>query len=108
MAIAYSTTKIWAGLTSAILAGRGLLHYDEKVSSFWPEFAKNGKGSTTIRDVLDHRAGLITFHKEFGVEEAKDLDVVSGLIEDVSYRLFDEELTKSSQRMFSLRSVSFN
>ncbi|RCN52655.1 hypothetical protein ANCCAN_01031 [Ancylostoma caninum] len=31
MAVAFSTTKIWAGLTAAILASRGLLQYDMKV-----------------------------------------------------------------------------
>ncbi|KAK5964805.1 Beta-lactamase domain-containing protein [Trichostrongylus colubriformis] len=81
MAVAYSTTKIWAGLTSAILAGRGLLNYDEKVSTFWPEFTENGKGDATVRDILDHRAGLITFGREFGLEEANDLDAMSTLIE---------------------------
>nr|CDJ86550.1 Beta-lactamase-related domain containing protein [Haemonchus contortus] len=84
LAIAYSTTKIWAGLTSAILAGRGLLHYDEKVSTFWPGFAKNGKGNTTIRDILDHRAGLITFGREFGLEEAKNPDALSALVEEAT------------------------
>ncbi|VDM57892.1 unnamed protein product [Angiostrongylus costaricensis] len=82
MAIAYSTTKIWAGLTAAILASRGLLYYDEKVSSFWPEFAQNGKHNITVRDVLDHRAGLITFGREFIIEEAADSKAVSALIEE--------------------------
>ncbi|PIO61155.1 hypothetical protein TELCIR_17330, partial [Teladorsagia circumcincta] len=51
------------------------------VTTFWPEFGKNGKGNITIRDVLDHRAGLITFGREFGLEEAKNSNVIAELIE---------------------------
>ncbi|WKY00168.1 hypothetical protein Q1695_014768 [Nippostrongylus brasiliensis] len=32
MAVAYSSTKIWAGLVAAILAGRKQLNYDQKAS----------------------------------------------------------------------------
>src|SRR5689334_1269674 len=56
--VAYSTTK---GVTSTalhLLADRGALSYDDPVAKHWPEFAQNGKGAITIRDVLTHRAGL--------------------------------------------------
>ncbi|VDO84247.1 unnamed protein product [Heligmosomoides polygyrus] len=43
MAVAYSSTKIWAGLTAAILAGRGLLNYTEKArpQRIYPKRPKN-------------------------------------------------------------------
>ncbi|EYC38248.1 hypothetical protein Y032_0731g1906 [Ancylostoma ceylanicum] len=82
MAVAFSTTKIWAGLTAAILASRGLLQYDRKVSTFWPEFAKHGKGGISVRDVLDHKAGLVSFGREFGLEDARQHHVISSLIEE--------------------------
>jgi CubicO group peptidase (beta-lactamase class C family) len=58
MAPSYSTTK---GVTSTllhILADRGQVDYDEKVSAYWPEFAQGGKESITVRQLLCHQAGL--------------------------------------------------
>uniref|UniRef100_A0A1I7X985 Beta-lactamase domain-containing protein n=1 Tax=Heterorhabditis bacteriophora TaxID=37862 RepID=A0A1I7X985_HETBA len=58
MTLAYSSTKIWAGLVAAILASQGHLNYDRRITSFWPEFGRNSKEDLTIRDVLDHRVSL--------------------------------------------------
>ena len=44
-------------LCLAMLVDRGLCNYDDKVSKFWPEYAKNGKEDTTIAMVLEHRVG---------------------------------------------------
>lgn len=41
-----------------MLVDRGLLRYDQLVSEVWPEYASNGKGSTTIAHVMRHEAGL--------------------------------------------------
>lgn len=49
------------GVTATLmhrLAERGAIDYDAPVAEYWPEFARNGKGSITIRHVLSHRAGL--------------------------------------------------
>jgi CubicO group peptidase (beta-lactamase class C family) len=57
-AMVFSATK---GVTSTVihrLADRRLLSYDEPVAEYWPEFAANGKGDITVRDVLRHRSGL--------------------------------------------------
>ena len=43
------------------LAGRGQLDYDERVATYWPEFARNGKADITVRQVLSHTAGLHRF-----------------------------------------------
>lgn len=32
-----------------LLADRGLLGYDQRLSELWPEFACNGKEATTVR-----------------------------------------------------------
>ncbi|WP_330253188.1 beta-lactamase family protein [Nocardia sp. NBC_00565] len=58
MALSYSTGK---GVTATVahrLIERGILDLDAPVATYWPEFAANGKGDITIRDVLNHRAGL--------------------------------------------------
>lgn len=36
----------------------GRLELDEKVAKYWPEFAKNGKESLKVSDVMRHEAGL--------------------------------------------------
>ena len=35
-----------------MLVDKGLLKYDEKVSTYWPEFASNGKCEIKIEDVF--------------------------------------------------------
>lgn len=57
-AMVFSATKGVASTVIHRLADRGLLHYDLPVAEFWPEFAANGKGGITVRDVLRHRSGL--------------------------------------------------
>ena len=58
MALVHSTTKGMAGLAMALAHSRGLLDYDERVSAYWPEFAQQGKGRITVRQLLSHQAGL--------------------------------------------------
>jgi CubicO group peptidase (beta-lactamase class C family) len=58
LVMVYSTSKGMAGLTVALAHSRGLLDYEATVASYWPEFAQNGKGSITVRQLLAHQAGL--------------------------------------------------
>ncbi|WP_433680198.1 serine hydrolase domain-containing protein [Nocardia sp. CA-119907] len=58
MALSYSTGKGVAATVAHRLIERGVLELDAPVANYWPEFAVHGKGDITIRDVLDHRAGL--------------------------------------------------
>ena len=58
MALVHSTTKGLAGLAMALAHSRGLLDYDERVSTYWPDFAQHGKGGITVRQLLSHQAGL--------------------------------------------------
>ncbi|NKI15991.1 beta-lactamase family protein [Spongiibacter sp. KMU-166] len=54
----YSVTKAVAATALHIQVDRGLVDYDARVADYWPEYAANGKGATTVRDVLTHRAGV--------------------------------------------------
>jgi CubicO group peptidase (beta-lactamase class C family) len=58
MALVHSTTKGMAGLAMALAHSRRLFDYDERVSTYWPEFAQQGKGRITVRQLLSHQAGL--------------------------------------------------
>ena len=52
----YSVTKAVTATALHIQADRGLIDYRAPVAKYWPEYAANGKASTTVRDVLTHRA----------------------------------------------------
>ncbi|KAJ3080849.1 hypothetical protein HK102_002771 [Quaeritorhiza haematococci] len=56
--LVFSSTKAVTSIVIAYLVDNGVLDYDEKVSTYWPEFAQNGKEDVKISDVLGHRAGL--------------------------------------------------
>ncbi|WP_406195337.1 beta-lactamase family protein [Kitasatospora sp. NBC_01560] len=68
----YSSAKGAAHLVVALLVQRGVLDLDEQVARSWPEFAAEGKGGITLRQVLEHRAGLIGVDGGFTVEELAD------------------------------------
>jgi CubicO group peptidase (beta-lactamase class C family) len=58
MALSYSTGKGVAATVAHRLVERGVFDLNAPVATIWPEFAANGKADITIRDVLNHRAGL--------------------------------------------------
>jgi len=58
MATSFSTTKGVASTLVHIMVDRGLLDYDERVASYWPEFAQQGKQDATLRQVMTHQSGL--------------------------------------------------
>ena len=71
MVLVYSTTKGLAAMTLALAHSRGWLDYDERVCTYWPEFAQHGKERVTVRQLIAHQAGL------FGFDEPVDRSVVA-------------------------------
>jgi CubicO group peptidase (beta-lactamase class C family) len=57
----FSSGKSLEAIMLAMLLDRGLLDYDAKIADYWPEFAVNGKGVTSIADLMRHEAGLAAF-----------------------------------------------
>ncbi len=53
----YSTTKALVALCALQLIERGVLALEAPVSRWWPEYAAAGKGDTTVRQLMGHRAG---------------------------------------------------
>ena len=70
----YSVTKAIAAVALHIQADRGLIDYNAPVAKYWPEYAANGKESTTVRDVLTHRAGIPQMPAEVTPERLCDWD----------------------------------
>mmetsp|Transcript_44807 Transcript_44807/g.71579 ORF Transcript_44807/g.71579 Transcript_44807/m.71579 type:complete len:476 (-) Transcript_44807:130-1557(-) len=59
--VCFSCSKAMTSIVIAMQVEKGLLNYDAKVSSYWPEFAQKNKGDITLGDVLRHEAGLAYF-----------------------------------------------
>ncbi len=58
--LVFSTTKGMSALALALLHSKGLLDYNEKVSTYWEEFSAKGKKNITVKQLLSHQAGLST------------------------------------------------
>src|SRR4051794_41354297 len=63
-----------SGIAVALAHSRGLFDYDEAVATYWPEFAQNGKGSITVRQLLAHQAGLSGLDARLSARVLGDLD----------------------------------
>ncbi|MDX3619522.1 MULTISPECIES: serine hydrolase domain-containing protein [Streptomyces] len=73
----FSSTKGAAHLVVALLVQDGVLDLDREVAYYWPEFAAEGKGALTLRELLAHRAGLVGTDAGFTLEELADDRVVA-------------------------------
>ncbi|MET9677235.1 serine hydrolase domain-containing protein [Streptomyces sp. NPDC006482] len=68
----YSSSKGAMALVTALLVQDGTLDLDRAVCSWWPEFAAEGKGETTLRQLLAHRSGVIGTDDGLSAEELAD------------------------------------
>ncbi len=73
MVLVYSATKGMAAMVMALAESRGWIDYEERVATYWPEFAQAGKERITVRQLLAHQAGL------FGFDEPVDHLVIADL-----------------------------
>jgi len=73
MVVVHSATKGLAAMTLAVAHSRGWLDYEERVCTYWPEFAQHGKEQITVRQLLAHQAGL------FAINEPVDRTIVADL-----------------------------
>jgi CubicO group peptidase (beta-lactamase class C family) len=80
MVIVHSATKGLAAMTLALAHSRGWLDYDERVSTYWPEFAQHGKATITVRQLLAHQAGLHAFHEPVDRRVVADLDRLAAVL----------------------------
>jgi CubicO group peptidase (beta-lactamase class C family) len=60
----FSTSKAITAMVVHLLDQRGLIHIDDRVCEYIPEFARHGKDAITIAHVLSHRAGLPQIPRE--------------------------------------------
>lgn len=67
LAVVFSCTKGTLALCAQILYDRGLLDLEAPVTRYWPEYGQNGKERTTVRHLLTHQAGVLTFPRYWEV-----------------------------------------
>ncbi len=78
--VAFSCTKAVTAAAAALLAERGLYDPDAPVADWWPEYAVNGKESTTAAHLLSHQAGLPVLDRPTTAQEAADPEFIAGLL----------------------------
>jgi CubicO group peptidase (beta-lactamase class C family) len=79
--LVFSTSKGITAICANLLAQRGLLDLDAKVTDYWPEFAQAGKADIPVRWLLSHRAGLPWVDVDMTIEQALDWDQVIEALE---------------------------
>jgi CubicO group peptidase (beta-lactamase class C family) len=80
MVVVHSATKGLAAMTLAIAHSRGWLDYEERVSTYWPEFGQNGKQEIRVRQLLAHQAGLFAFDEPVDRSTVADLDRLAAVM----------------------------
>ena len=80
MVIVYSATKGLSAMTLALAHSRGWLDYEERVSTYWPEFAQRGKDKITVRQLLAHQAGLFAFDEHVDRDVVADRNRLAGVM----------------------------
>ena len=76
----WSTTKTMTFLSTLVLAERGLLGYHEKVSTYWPEFAQNGKADIEVRHLMGHTSGVSAWEQPVAVEDIYDWEKSTAML----------------------------
>jgi CubicO group peptidase (beta-lactamase class C family) len=69
----YSASKAMTAMVVHLLDEKGLLHLDDPVAEYLPEFGKHGKDWITMRHILTHRAGIPAIPPDAHV----DLDLIA-------------------------------
>lgn len=80
MVVIHSATKGLAAMTLAVAHSQGLLDYEEKVCTYWPEFAQNGKEHITVRQLLAHQAGLFAINDPVDRDTLHDFDRLAAIL----------------------------
>ena len=75
--LVFSTTKGIVAIALAMLVERGLVRYDDRVATHWPEFAEHGKGDATVAQLISHQCGLFSVDGPLTMADALDWDTIT-------------------------------
>ncbi|WFE65927.1 serine hydrolase domain-containing protein [Micromonospora sp. WMMD714] len=77
-----STGKSLTSTVVHVLAEQGRLDYDLRLADVWPEFARHGKHTVTLRHVLTHTAGVPALPADVTPADFTDWDRMCAMIAD--------------------------
>ena len=76
----WSTTKTMTSLSALVLMERGDLDAHEKVATYWPEFAANGKDNIEVRMLMGHTSGVSGWAQPVTVEDIYDWEKSTAML----------------------------
>jgi CubicO group peptidase (beta-lactamase class C family) len=83
--LVYSASKAVTAMVVHLVQERGALDIQDRVSDYIPEYARHGKGETTIGQVLAHRSGVPGLPKEvLDVDRVNDREFIINAICDAT------------------------
>ncbi len=82
----FSSGKSIESILMGVLADQGLLDFTQPVSTYWPEFAGEGKDALTVADVMRHEAGLAQLDVSLSATQLE----TSALKQNSVGRIFEE------------------
>jgi CubicO group peptidase (beta-lactamase class C family) len=76
----YSAGKPIVATLVLQLVDAGLVDLDDRVASIWPEFARHGKESATVRQALCHRAGVPAIRRDLTNDDLWDWEAMTSAL----------------------------
>ena len=76
----WSTTKGMSAAAMAVAHSRGLFDLDARVATYWPEFAQAGKEAITVRQLLEHEAGLAVIDQPLDLHTVGDPESLGAVL----------------------------
>ncbi|KAI9268179.1 beta-lactamase/transpeptidase-like protein [Phascolomyces articulosus] len=90
----FSSSKVVTAIVVARLVDQGILSYDEKITTYWPEFGQGKKENVTLGDLMVHAAGVGYLDVPVTSAEAEDTDRFSSILAAQPHN-FEGERTRS-------------
>lgn len=110
--VVFSSTKCLTAIAMGALIDQGLISYDDKVSSIWPEFGQKGKDKVLISEVMRHEAGLANTKGQFPMDglltENIQKNVIGHWLEQQELRFPRKEANTNRQYHFISRGFILN
>ena len=78
----FSVGKAMATVCLLMLVERGAIELNAPVAAYWPQFAGKGKGDTTVRMLLAHRAGLPAIRRALPDDAPYDWELMTRTLAD--------------------------
>ncbi|EGF82083.1 hypothetical protein BATDEDRAFT_18969 [Batrachochytrium dendrobatidis JAM81] len=78
--LVFSSSKFVEGIVITYLIDQGLLDFNERITTYWPEFGQGNKENVTVQCLLGHRAGVTYLSRQPTLDEIANLDQLAKLL----------------------------